>query len=297
MADAETIKMLLDYQDETPLTAFSFHWGTDGFSGPRNACLKNSTGDYIFWIDSDETADPSICKLLDEADGSAYYIHQISKLPGGDSIDVPQIRLFPNIQGVKWELPIHEQVMFSLEKMKIPFIDTEAFVNHNGYDSKEKIKSKHIRNFDYLQNYVMTQRNDRKMKYIKDRYNESLSYLKSNNLLGEGSGWVGLATSLAAIAIPLIQAGISAHQATEEAKKQANIIRELTYQEMNELAILYNKNFPAVSVSDWMINLQIEGLPQIPDGPREPDPDLKPDPNTNLYYIAGAILLIFALRR
>lgn len=272
-ANDETIQIIADHQGMTPLKAFSFHWGKDGFSGPRNATLENSTGRYIFWLDSDETVELAICDLIRQADGSAYYIHQISELPDGNVIDVPQIRLFPNIPGVKWELPIHEQIMFSLEKLKIPMIDTEIIVHHNGYDTNEKIRDKHLRNFPYLQDYVTTQRNDRKMQYVKDRYNESLSYLESNGLLGN-LGIIGvIIMTIVSTVITLLPTGLSIKDSIDTAMKQARMQRAMTQAEISQFAELMHQHFPEISYEDWRNYANLAMLTYVP-----PPPDDIPIP-------------------
>jgi len=167
-----------------PINAFWYHWGYDQFAGARNATLSQSTGDYVFWIDSDERLQPGLCELIARADGCAYYVHQISKLPDGKSLDVPQVRLFPNIPGVQWELTIHEQVSFSLNRLGIPILDSSCKVSHTGYDSDDKIMEKHVRNFPILEEYIRTHtKKDDKLAYVTERYIESLGYLKAQGII------------------------------------------------------------------------------------------------------------------
>lgn len=179
-----TADIIMSYQCPIPINAFWFHWGYDHCAGARNATLSQSTGDYVFWIDSDEILQPGLCDLIARADGSAYYVHQISTLPDGTSIDVPQVRLFPNIPGVKWEIWMHEQVSFSLDEIGIPILDSSCSVSHIGYDSDEKIREKHIRNFPILAAYIRAHtEKDSKLAYATERYNQSLGFLKSNGIL------------------------------------------------------------------------------------------------------------------
>lgn len=185
-----TVDIIESYPYPMPAIAFWYHWGYDQFTGARNAVLSHSTGDYIFWIDSDERLQPGLCELIANANGKAYYVHQISNLPDGKSLDVPQVRLFPNIQGVQWELEVHEQVSFSLNRLGIPILDSSCSVSHIGYDSDEKIMEKHIRNFPILEEYIRThtpsllgETRDDKLAYVTERYNESLGFLKSQGII------------------------------------------------------------------------------------------------------------------
>lgn len=296
--DDNTPKILSEYKSEIPLKIFLYNWGTDAFAGARNAALQMSTGNCIVWLDSDETIDPSVCELFENPQ-IAYYIHQISKLEDGNTIDVPQVRFFPNVKGAKWEIPIHEQIMFSLEKLNMPMIDSQVIVEHNGYDNAEKIRKKHLRNFGYLHEYITTQKEDRKMQYVRDRYKESRTFLQSNGLLA-GAEIIGTIASLIVnTAIPLILQGMAVSSAVNQAKQQASINRYLTMQEINEIAIGFNAKFPQVSVEDWILNIQLNPVTPLP-----PDtiriPDIAP-PNqltTNTYlYVALALLAFAAIRR
>ena len=178
-----TADIISSYQCPIPINAFWFHWGYDNFAGARNAALSQSRGEYIFWIDTDERLQPGLCGLIASANGSAYKVHNISKLPDGKSLDTPQVRLFPNAPGVEWEIPIHEQIVFSLSRLGIPILDSNCSVLHDGYDTDEKIRDKHIRNFPMLEEYIRTHKKDDRTAYAKERYTESLGYLKSHGII------------------------------------------------------------------------------------------------------------------
>lgn len=182
-----TVKAIEPFLKVIPVNAFWYdHNGGWDELGARNATLDESRCAYIFWIDADELVEMNICYLLSEAyiSQKAYKMNQVSRVPDGKYIEVPQVRLFPNIPGVKWELPIHCQVYFSLRKLGVEIDDTEYKIQHNGYDSEEKITDKHIRNFGALADYLNNNREKgEKLSYIMDRYNDSLGYLKSRGLI------------------------------------------------------------------------------------------------------------------
>jgi hypothetical protein len=182
-----TVQAIEPYRNLIPINAFWYdHNGRWDELGARNATLDESRCAYIFWIDADELAEMNICYLLAEAyrTRKAYKMNQISKVPGDKYIEVPQIRLFPNIPGVKWELPIHCQVYFLLRQLGVEIDDTEYKIIHTGYDSEEKITDKHIRNFVALADYLNNHREKgEKQAYIMDRYNDSLGYLKEHGII------------------------------------------------------------------------------------------------------------------
>jgi hypothetical protein len=182
-----TIQFIEPFLKVIPINAFWYdHNGGWDELGARNATLDESGCAYIFWIDADELVSMDICYLLAEAyrTHKAYKMNQVSKVPDGKYIEVPQIRLFPNIQGVKWELPIHCQVYFSLRQLGIEIVDTKYRIIHTGYDSEEKITDKAIRNFGALEDYLNSHNEKgEKLSYIMDRYNDSLGYLKSHGII------------------------------------------------------------------------------------------------------------------
>ena len=296
----ETINLLQEYQSPIPIKMFFFQWGKDGFSGPRNATLRESTGEYIFWLDTDEMVDKSVCHIINQASKEAYYLVQRSYLPEGNFLDVPQIRLFPNINGVKWELPIHEQVFFSLQKKKIPMINTDCLIYHTGYDDKDKIKERHIRNFGYLSNFVKNYpKVDDKMKYIQERYNESFTYLNGNNLLGS-LGWVQIVIALIPLIVTGVQMGLSYKQAVDYASNQAKLQRALIDSEINQLAEGMHVQYPNISYDDWRhaIKMSMDSyVPPINNGEPPPTPTPTPTKYNYLWYILIGLGIIGGLRK
>ena len=262
-----TVQIIDSYRNHIPIKAFWYdHHGVWDELGARNATLKESKGEYVLWIDADEIlridadeiisfagTDKGFCNLILNPGKRAFYLHQVSILPDGTYVDIPQIRLFPNVKGVQWELPIHSQVCFSLERLGIPIEDTQYRIIHTGYDSPEKIRDKHVRNYPMLLGYLNEHRtNNRKRQYIMDRYNESYNYLKSNNLLGE-LGWVQIVAVILSAAIPLIIKGVPYKLALDQAMRDARLQRELADDELWELAGALQSRFPQASLNDWYL--------------------------------------------
>jgi len=293
-----TLQVIDSYRSLIPIKAFWYdHHGLWDELGARNATLRESSGEYILWIDADEILDkPSGCCLLQNPGKKAFYLHQVSILSDGTYYDLPQIRLFPNIKGVRWELPIHCQIFFSLERLGIPMEDTPYRILHTGYDSPEKIRDKHVRNYPMLLGYLNEHRkNNRKRQYIMDRYNESYSYLKSNGLLSD-IGFLDPVTisTIVTRAVTFITMGLAKHDAIQQAKQQAGIQRYLQQQEMAQLASALHSRFPTVSMEDWMLAIKLEeSMPQ-----QQPVPTPEPEPSQNYlpYIVGGLILLVVMLR-
>lgn len=86
--------------------------------------------------------------------GLAYYVWQYSPTRRGKGIYVPQIRVFPNIPGAKWEIPIHEQILPSLVRHGVKTQLTNLKINHAGYYEDDTVYQKHLRNLPLLQEQV-----------------------------------------------------------------------------------------------------------------------------------------------
>jgi len=295
-----TLQVIDSYRSLIPIKAFWYdHKGRWDELGARNATLRESGGEYIIWTDADEILDDlpeGFCNLLQNPGKKAFYLHQVSILSDGTYYDLPQIRLFPNVKGVQWELPIHCQIFFSLERLGIPMEDTPYRILHTGYDSPEKITDKHVRNYPMLLGYLNEHRtNNRKRQYIMDRYNESYSYLKSNGLLSD-IGFLDPVTisTIVTLAVTFITMGLAKHDAIQQAKQQAGIQRYLQQQEMAQLASALHSRFPTVSMEDWMLAIKLEeSMPQ-----QQPVPTPEPEPSQNYlpYIVGGLILLVVMLR-
>lgn len=117
----------------------------DDFSAARNESLRYATGDWIFWMDSDDTI-PEHCgaqlrALVDgnHAAGVQGYVMQVH-CPGPESENgrdvtvVDHVKLFRNRQELKFEHRIHEQVLPAIRRIGGDVVFTEMYVVHSGAD-------------------------------------------------------------------------------------------------------------------------------------------------------------------
>lgn len=132
---------------------YRIRWKND-FAYPRNVALAVTPTPYIAWIDTDEVIRPSVAgrigNLMTRPDGKAYYIWQVSPTADGRQIFVPQVRIFPNVPGVKWEIPIHEQVLPSLARQGVRTQLTDLRIDHFGYADPAEVRAKNRRNMPIL---------------------------------------------------------------------------------------------------------------------------------------------------
>jgi len=137
--------------DDTPAIArrygarlFNFPW-CDDFAAARNKSIRHAQGEWIFWMDSDDTIDPENGrKLRALADGdhdarTLGYVMQVHcpAAPDEGPSDVTvvdHVKMFHNHRGLDFECRIHEQVLPSIREAGGDVAFTEIFVVHSGSD-------------------------------------------------------------------------------------------------------------------------------------------------------------------
>ena len=140
-------------KDETPQIAkefgarlFHFPW-CDDFSAARNESLRHATGDWLFWMDSDDTIPPDCGRQLHELiDGDVEpdvlgYVMQVH-CPGGDMEGGPDcdvtvvdhIKLFRNRPDLRFEGRVHEQILPAIRRAGGTVAWTDLYVVHSGSD-------------------------------------------------------------------------------------------------------------------------------------------------------------------
>ena len=135
---------------------FDFAW-CDDFSAARNESLRHATGDYILWLDADDRVDDKDVKKIGclkknfpSKKNKSYYLIIKSVSPIDGETTFLQIRIFPNINGIKFEGRVHEQISHNLRKLGIELINTDIIIRHQGYDQPKSIDLKISRNLSIL---------------------------------------------------------------------------------------------------------------------------------------------------
>lgn len=160
------------YTDEVYL----YPWESN-FALARNRALERTRTDYVAWIDTDEWISrwdtARIHNLMTRPLGMAYYVWQVSPTPDRSTLYVPQIRVFPNIQGAKWEIPIHEQILPSLARAGIKTQLTDLRIEHSGYLNPETLRRKHERNLVILRREVRRNPQD---SFTRSNYRKAIDF-------------------------------------------------------------------------------------------------------------------------
>ncbi|MBI3467730.1 MAG: glycosyltransferase, partial [Planctomycetes bacterium] len=121
-----------------------FAW-PDCFSTARNESLKYARGEWIFWMDSDDTISPECGRKLREL---AYGPHDHAVLgyvvqvhcPGGgpdgeaDMTVVDHVKLFRNRPDLRFDGRIHEQIIPAIRRAGGEVGWTDLYVTHSGAD-------------------------------------------------------------------------------------------------------------------------------------------------------------------
>ncbi len=117
---------------------FDFPW-CDSFAAARNESLRHANGQWLLWLDADESFDPAnrdklrnlLANLPD--DNAAYVMRQRSSASNGAATLVGQVRLFRNHPDLHWDYRVHEQILPALRKTGHTIRDTDLVIEHSGY--------------------------------------------------------------------------------------------------------------------------------------------------------------------
>lgn len=154
--------------DETPEIAgrygakvFHFPW-VDDFSVARNESLRHASGEWIFWMDTDDTIDEANGRKLRELADRASpfdvlgYIMQVH-CPGPDNgrqrdvTCVDHVKLFRNHPAIRFEHRIHEQILGAIRRLGGQVAWTDIHVVHSGSEhSPESKQRKYERDLRHL---------------------------------------------------------------------------------------------------------------------------------------------------
>ena len=126
--------------------AIVYEWAwRDDFAAARNESLNHATGEWIFWMDSDDTIPPhcglELRRLVDREHpehllGYVMQVHCPGKEDGGtaDMTIVDHVKLFRNRPELRFEHRIHEQILPAIRRSGGNIAFTDLFVVHSGVD-------------------------------------------------------------------------------------------------------------------------------------------------------------------
>ena len=180
-----------------------FTWCND-FSAARNASISLATSDYLLWLDADDRLDPSegqklatLKKYLRPEKDCAYMLKVNSTTrQTGDSLSF-QVRIFPNLPGLRFENRIHEQISPSIERAGIVIKSVDILIHHTGYHEMDDCLVKLRRNLSILLeefaagNVASSQRFFIATTYFGlGEYEQCIDHIKAARALGDSRSWL-----------------------------------------------------------------------------------------------------------
>ncbi|MDD5673493.1 MAG: glycosyltransferase [Chitinivibrionales bacterium] len=131
-----------------------FPWNGD-FSQARNAALKASGCDHVFWMDADDRVDNAsrqeLALLCRRPPGQAAAFCVANEYAPGSGAQFMQIRLFPRRPEVYFEGRVHEQIVYSLKREGVPVYRCESIkIIHLGYNDPQTHREKAARNLTLI---------------------------------------------------------------------------------------------------------------------------------------------------
>lgn len=139
-------------RDDTPYIAkqlgakVSFFPWIDDFSAARNESLRLASGEWLFWMDTDDTIDETNGRKLQQLAQRPCppevlaYVLQVHCPghrggPGEDLTVVDHVKLFRNHPEIRFEGRIHEQVLPCIRRLGGEVVKTDLYVVHSGSDT------------------------------------------------------------------------------------------------------------------------------------------------------------------
>ncbi|MFO0899231.1 MAG: glycosyltransferase [Pirellulales bacterium] len=147
--------------DDTPQLAerfgarvFHFPW-CDSFSKARNESFLHARGEWLFWMDSDDTIDEQNGRALralvqqnTPADVLGYVMQVHCPSTQGDGIldatVVDHVKLLRNLPEMRFEGRIHEQILPAIRRLSGRVEWSEIFVVHSGSDRSREGQAKKL---------------------------------------------------------------------------------------------------------------------------------------------------------
>ena len=153
--------------EELGARVFSWAW-RDDFAAARNESFRHALGEWIVWIDSDDTLPPEcgegLRNLVDgeHLDHVLGYIMQVH-CPGEEPHDVTvvdHVKLIRNRPDLRFEFRIHEQILPAIRRAGGSVAWTDLYVVHSGAERSPEGRQNKIKRDLRLLNLELEERGE-----------------------------------------------------------------------------------------------------------------------------------------
>jgi GT2 family glycosyltransferase/tetratricopeptide (TPR) repeat protein len=147
VVDTGSVDRTPDIAAQLGAKVFHFPW-CDDFSAARNESLRHAKGEWILWMDSDDTIDASNGRQLRELVSTSIASDVLGIVmqvhcpgPPGESRSeltvVDHVKVLRSRSDLRFEGRIHEQVLPAIRRAGGRELWTQLFVVHSGYDHSD----------------------------------------------------------------------------------------------------------------------------------------------------------------
>jgi len=169
LVDTGSIDNTIEIAENMGADVSVFPWN-DSFSDARNTSIDMARHPWILCVDADdylpERSLRSIAKLKKEPPEKAYGFVIKSTQDGVTGIASAQIRMFPNVEGLRFKYRVHEQIRPALIKQGIQIFFTEIEIIHTGYTDQDTVAIKQRRNLKLLKKDLRDYPQDGSLHYL-----------------------------------------------------------------------------------------------------------------------------------
>ena len=153
MVDTGSTDRTVEIAEKYGFEVIRSDWRGD-FSYSRNISLDHATSRWVLWLDADDRVPLSEAEkfkgLKTAPPDRAFYLKVRNVRPGGFGEQWYQLRMFPNHPEIRFERKVHEQVGFTIKKLKMSAFRVDVHIDHIGYDNPEVKRQKALRNREIL---------------------------------------------------------------------------------------------------------------------------------------------------
>jgi hypothetical protein len=171
VVDTGSTDQTISIAKECGAHVIEFPW-IDDFSASRNRALDAARGKWILVLDADEFLPESSVSAIRQITSSdsplcAYnLLNRSTRDNGRTGLDGLIVRLFRNDPRIRYEWPVHEQVVTSLQRANVPIVSTKIEILHTGYSSPEVNAAKQRRNLRILETMTASSRDAHPMVFF-----------------------------------------------------------------------------------------------------------------------------------